>query len=697
MKKSSLVVSISWKLAVIVVVGMTISAYISIGNVAKDVRHTFMENQKRVLDRLDTTLKFRNNANMQQMRSYTVLNEVGRTSGDPAEIQKMLVENAPYRQKNFTNVAYVDYASGLAYFDDGRVESVSSLEYFQTMKNGNLSQHYGDTIGSRASDVLFPVCKASELKDAAGNHIGCYVGFVPLSNFESTVVHKGESFEAANGCSVVLDKNGYILLSPVAEYSMTKKFNEIPGIELLDDTIGGEGDGISLKVFKLNGRKFYSLQKNGDFSSLVLISIVPVETVESSASIMSKSLSSSSFLFTLIIIAAAVILLHFALKPLKKLNSTMKSIADGNADLTSRLPEQSGNEIGEITHSFNSVMEKLQDVIKDIASSKDAITDASVSLETCASATDSEISKLTDAVENMKAKMGAQETRVASTSGSARKISESISRLESLIEEQNVASSKASSAVEQMVGNIASVSASTDNMTIAFEKLKENSERGLAANVTVKQKVEAVEVQSRTLGEANKIISNIAGQTNLLAMNAAIEAAHAGDSGRGFAVVAEEIRKLAEDSSNQSKAIRTQIKNIAQLISEIVEASALADSINVNTESMMVETTSLVESIKNAMSEQTVGNNQILDSLKTMSDKTAEVKSASEAMTRNNESVKDEIELLNDETAEMKAAISQTAEVADEVIGIKNSLMSAAGDTSVAVKGISEKIDGFKF
>ncbi|MBR1615006.1 MAG: HAMP domain-containing protein [Treponema sp.] len=183
--------------------------------------------------------------------------------------------------------------------------------------------------------------------------------------------------------------------------------------------------------------------------------------------------------------------------------------------MTSRLPEQSGNEIGEITHSFNSVMEKLQDVIKDIASSEDAITDASVSLETCASATDSEISKLTEAVENMKAKMGAQETRVASTSGSARKISESISRLESLIEEQNVASSKASS--------------------------------------------------------------------------------------------------------------------------------------------------------------------------------------ASEAMARNNESVKDEIELLNDETAEMKAAISQTAEVADEVIGIKNSLMSAAGDTSVAVNGISEKIDGFKF
>ena len=111
MKKSSLVFEISWKLSLLVVLGMTLSAFLSINSVKKDVRATFIESQKERLERVDTALTFKSNSNMQQIRSYTMLDAIGRTSTDPLEIQEMLINNAPYRQKNYKNVAYIDYDS----------------------------------------------------------------------------------------------------------------------------------------------------------------------------------------------------------------------------------------------------------------------------------------------------------------------------------------------------------------------------------------------------------------------------------------------------------------------------------------------------------------------------------------------------------------------------------------------------------
>ncbi|MCR5606669.1 MAG: hypothetical protein K6F69_07625 [Treponema sp.] len=141
MKKSSLMVEISWKLAVLVICGMFVSSFVSIKTVSKDVRKTFIDSQKDMMNRVDIALRFRANGNMQQMRSYTMLDDIGRTSSNPVEIQEMLIRRAPQRQKNFAKLAYVEYKTGLAYFDDGKIENVSSQEYFKTMKNNNLGQY----------------------------------------------------------------------------------------------------------------------------------------------------------------------------------------------------------------------------------------------------------------------------------------------------------------------------------------------------------------------------------------------------------------------------------------------------------------------------------------------------------------------------------------------------------------------------
>jgi methyl-accepting chemotaxis protein len=321
------------------------------------------------------------------------------------------------------------------------------------------------------------------------------------------------------------------------------------------------------------------------------------------------------------------------LKPLSFFNSLLVSFADGNFSIT--VPEKlvkQKDETGEMSVSFlntASKIKKLVIVIKDKTATL-SNTGKELAINTIETAT--AINEITVNIKNIAEQVQDQSGSVIETSSGMKRIMLSIDKLNEHIKVQSDAVETSSSAIEEMLANIRSVAETLNRNSSNVVVLAETSEVGRRDLETVSADIQEIARESEGILEINGVMESIASQTNLLSMNAAIEAAHAGEVGKGFAVVADEIRKLSESSSEQSKTIATVLKKIKASIDSITQSTAVVLTRFSEIEQAIGTVSEQEADIRSAMEEQEVGSRSILEAVSKLNDVTGRVKNESEGM-----------------------------------------------------------------
>jgi methyl-accepting chemotaxis protein len=341
--------------------------------------------------------------------------------------------------------------------------------------------------------------------------------------------------------------------------------------------------------------------------------------------------------------------------PINKAVARLKDIAQGEGDLTQRLEVETRDELGDMATWFNTFLQNLQGMIKDIATNSVTLSNASTEL--------SAISQQMSA--------GAEQTSGKSNTVAAAS------------EEMSTNISSVAAAMEQAATNLNMVATATEQMTASVNEIAQNSEKARKITGTavtkaqdITKKVDALGNAAQAIGKVTEVITEISEQTNLLALNATIEAARAGEAGKGFAVVANEIKELAKQTAEATLEIKNQIDGVqgstAETVADINEICTVIGNVD--------ETVGVIAA---AVEEQSVTTQDIAGNISQASAGVQEVNTNVAQSTEVTVSISRDIAEVSQASNEMTNSSSQVNISAEELSGMAETINGMVGKFKV--------------
>ncbi|MCL1836228.1 MAG: methyl-accepting chemotaxis protein [Treponema sp.] len=396
--------------------------------------------------------------------------------------------------------------------------------------------------------------------------------------------------------------------------------------------------------------------------------------------------------------AAAVIflVLGYVTKPIVKVTETLRDISEGEGDLTHVIEEKGNDEIADLARYFNRTLEKIKNLVVTIKERVAELSNIGGELAINMTETAAAINEITSTIQSIKGRVINQSASLTETNATMGQITSNIDRLNGHVGLQSESVSKSSLAIEQMLSNIRSVTQTLVKNSNSVGELSSASESGRAGLQNVAGDIQEISKQSQGLLEINNVMKNIASQTNLLSMNAAIEAAHAGEAGKGFAVVAGEIRKLAEDSGEQSRTISAALKKIKSTIDKITESTGVVLTRFAAIDSGVKIVSDQEASILGAMREQDDDSKQIVEAVEQLNKITGQVKNSAMEMLEGSREVIRESQNLEQVTEEITGGMNEMAVGAEQINQAVNRVNEISGKNKDNIALLVKEVGRFK-